>query len=106
LAEVTFNNLGIELRICCASWKAFIGGLDPEIAEMLRSLVRLMVDYPDEASVEARTTLLGVTLYVRVAPSDAGKLIGQGGRTARLLRQILQAVSVTKKLRIYLDIEG
>jgi predicted RNA-binding protein YlqC (UPF0109 family) len=46
----------------------------------------------------------GVMYRVRVSPIDRGKLIGQGGRTARSLRQILQAVAMTQKLKISLDI--
>lgn len=74
------------------------------VEEALNALVRLMVDWPNEVNVETIMDGPGVMYRVRVSPIDRGKLIGRGGRTARSLRQILQAVAMTQKLKINLDI--
>jgi uncharacterized protein len=74
------------------------------VAETLMALVRLMVDCPKEVSVETIIDGPGVMYRVKVSPIDRGKLIGQGGRTARSIRQILQAVAMTQKVKISLDI--
>ena len=74
------------------------------VADMLRALARLIVDEPDEVVVETVMNGSGVLYRVRVSQRDHGKLIGRGGRTARSLRQILQAVSMTQKLKFNLDI--
>jgi predicted RNA-binding protein YlqC (UPF0109 family) len=76
------------------------------VAEMLRVMVRLMVDRPDETAIEVIMDSTGVMYRVHVSTLDRGKLIGQGGRTARSLRQILQAIAMTQKIKISLDIEG
>jgi predicted RNA-binding protein YlqC (UPF0109 family) len=76
------------------------------VAEMLKAMVRLMVDRPDETAVKTILDETGVMYRVHVSNLDRGKLIGQGGRTARSLRQILQAVAMTQKIKISLDIEG
>jgi predicted RNA-binding protein YlqC (UPF0109 family) len=76
------------------------------VAETLKALVCLMVDRPNEANVETIMDGPGVMYRVKVSPIDLGKLIGQGGRTARSLRQILQAVSMTQRVKISLDLEG
>lgn len=55
-------------------------------------LVRGIVDNPDDVSVEARNGRRGRTLEVRVNPSDLGKVIGRGGRTARALRTVVASV--------------
>ena len=74
------------------------------VAEMLRVMVRLMVDQPDEVVVETVMDGPGVIYRIKVAPTDVGKIIGQGGRTARSLRVIVGAVSMTQKVKMNLDI--
>jgi len=76
------------------------------IAEAVTNIVRLMVDKPDDVSVEAVTVPGGVVLRYSVAPSDIGKLIGAQGRNARSLRVIVAAIGTVAKLRINLDIPG
>jgi hypothetical protein len=75
-----------------------------KVAQMLLTVAKMMVDHPDEVSVETVDMPLSVMYRLKVAPSDRGKLIGQGGRTARSLRIVLQAVGMTTKMRIGLDI--
>ena len=55
-------------------------------------LVRGIVDNPDDVSVTARNGRRGRTLEIRVHPSDLGKVIGRGGRTARALRTVVGSV--------------
>jgi predicted RNA-binding protein YlqC (UPF0109 family) len=55
-------------------------------------LVRGIVDNPDDVSVRARNGRRGRTLEVRVNPSDLGKVIGRGGRTAKALRTVVASV--------------
>ena len=63
----------------------------PEIAEAVTNIVKLMVDKPDDVSVEVVTVPGGAVLRYEVAPSDVGKLIGAQGRNARSLRVPLHA---------------
>jgi predicted RNA-binding protein YlqC (UPF0109 family) len=74
------------------------------IADALKAIVRLMVDRPDEVMVETQIYEAGVMYLVKAAKEDCGKLIGQGGRTARSLRIILTAISMTQKCKINLEI--
>ena len=74
------------------------------VAEMLRVMVRLMVDEPDEVVVETVMDGPGVIYRVKVAPTEVGKIIGQGGRTARSLRIILSSISMSQKVKMNLDI--
>ena len=75
-----------------------------QIAETFSGVVRLMVDYPDDVPVSPFKDGEGFVLEIRVSRMDVGKVIGKMGRTARSLRQILQAVSLTHKIPIALDI--
>ena len=75
-----------------------------QIADTFRCLVRLMVDYPDGVEVLPIKDAERFVLEVTVSKSDLGKVIGKMGRTARSLRQILQAVSLTHKIPLSIDI--
>ena len=74
------------------------------IAEAITNIVMLMVDKPDDVSVEVVTVPGGMVLRYSVAPGDIGKLIGAQGRNARSLRVIVAAIGMGAKLRISLDI--
>ena len=74
------------------------------IAEAVTNIVKLMVDKPDDVSVEVVTVPGGMVLRYSVAPGDVGKLIGAQGRNARSLRVIVAAIGMGAKLRISLDI--
>jgi predicted RNA-binding protein YlqC (UPF0109 family) len=74
------------------------------IADAITNIVKLMVDKPDDVSVEVVTVPGGVVLRYSVAPSDVGKLIGAQGRNARSLRVIAAAIGMGAKVRISMDI--
>ena len=76
------------------------------IAEAITNIVKLMVDKPEDVSVEVVPMPGGMVLRYSVAPSDIGKLIGAQGRNAKSLRVIAGAIGMGAKLRINLDIPG
>jgi predicted RNA-binding protein YlqC (UPF0109 family) len=63
-------------------------------------LVKGIVDNPDDASVNARTTSRGDLLEVHVHPDDLGRVIGRNGRTAKALRTLVSALADGKKVRV------
>ena len=50
--------------------------------------------------VASRTLRRGSVLEVRVHPDDLGKVIGRGGRTARALRTVINALAAGRYVRI------
>ena len=73
--------------------------------ELLAYLVRSLVDEPDEVSVDSFEEEDGtVVLELHVAESDAGKVIGRGGRTASALRTVMKACSVKHGRRVLVDV--
>ncbi|MCZ6508594.1 MAG: KH domain-containing protein [Acidobacteria bacterium] len=59
------------------------------LREQLASLLRRIVDEPEQVEVEEFDTASSTVFEVRVAQSDIGKVIGRQGRTARALRSLL-----------------
>jgi predicted RNA-binding protein YlqC (UPF0109 family) len=71
------------------------------LAEALEHLVRGIVDQPEAVNVRSRRNHgRGELLQVRVAPSDLGRVIGSGGRTARALRAVMGALSPGAPVRV------
>ena len=77
-----------------------------KIADALLGVIRLMVDEPD-----AMTIILSVgpqdetAIHLSVSASDAGKVIGKEGRTAKCLRIIVLAMAKKAKRRITLHFD-
>ncbi len=55
----------------------------------LETLLRRMVDQPDEVAVDVYESSESTVLEARVADEDLGKIIGRQGRTARAFRNLL-----------------
>ncbi len=73
--------------------------------EALGHLVRGIVDNPDDVSVKERSGRRGTTLAVSVNPSDMGRVIGRGGRTATALRTVVTAINNGRGVRVdFLDV--
>jgi predicted RNA-binding protein YlqC (UPF0109 family) len=74
------------------------------VTELIEYIAKLLVDNPDEVSVEeglvGRTTII----ELRVAASDLGQVIGRQGRTARALRAVLAAAATREDRRAVLEI--
>ena len=68
--------------------------------EALGHLVRGIVDNPDDVSVTTRSGRRGTTLQVAVNPSDMGRVIGRGGRTATSLRTVMTAINDGRGVRV------
>ncbi len=74
--------------------------------DLVQGLAQALVDDQDSVLVDLAADDLGITIRLRVAPADLGKVIGKQGRTARSLRIILQAASMKHQERYSLDIES
>ena len=71
---------------------------------MIITIVRSLVDYPDAVTVEALEGPDGVTYEVHVAPGDAGKVIGRGGRIIQSIRAVVKAAAATRDQRAYVEV--
>ncbi|MBI3932870.1 MAG: KH domain-containing protein [Acidobacteria bacterium] len=72
--------------------------------ELLATLARALVEQPDRVRVSEHPEDEGTRLELEVAPTDRGKVIGKGGRTADALRVVLDAVARRRGLRCRMEI--
>lgn len=74
------------------------------IVELVRSLVKALVDFPDKIEVTSVDGHSSTVIEVRTGPGDMGKLVGKQGRTADALRTLLIAFGGRYKRRFILEI--
>lgn len=60
--------------------------------EFLETVVKAIVDHPEDVVVEREIDERGVLLTLKVNPEEMGKIIGKQGQTARSLRTLLRIV--------------
>ncbi|MCG2799742.1 RNA-binding protein [Cellulomonas citrea] len=70
------------------------------LSDALEHLVRGIVDHPDDVHVRQAALRRGELLEVRVHPDDLGRVIGRSGRTAKALRQVVNALSTDGSVRV------
>jgi predicted RNA-binding protein YlqC (UPF0109 family) len=76
----------------------------PDLAELIRYLAVNLVDRPDEVRVELVEERSANVYELEVAEVDLGKVIGRGGKTARALRTVVQAVAPRSRKRTLVEI--
>jgi predicted RNA-binding protein YlqC (UPF0109 family) len=73
---------------------------DQSLVEALEHLVKGIVENEDQVRVSSRETGRGEVLEVRVHPSDLGRVIGRGGRTAQSLRTVISSLALGDRVRV------
>ena len=71
---------------------------------LVMTMVKALVDKPDEVSLREVEGEKTTVLELRVAKEDLGKVIGRQGKTAKAMRIILNATATKLKKRAVLEI--
>ena len=72
--------------------------------EMLRFLVKELVNDPDQISINKREEGNTAILELKVAPDDMGKVIGRQGKIAKSIRTLMKAYGAKNNQKINVDI--
>lgn len=72
--------------------------------EMLKVLVRDIVDNPDAINVTTRVEDKVNVLELRVDPADMGKVIGKQGKIAKAIRTLMKAYATKNGTKINVEI--
>jgi predicted RNA-binding protein YlqC (UPF0109 family) len=72
----------------------------------LATIVRELVDSPDEVNVAPAVSDGGntIVLTVRTGSGEVGKVIGRQGKNAQALRTIMEAVAAKYRQRVVMEI--
>jgi hypothetical protein len=74
----------------------------PEV--MLEHIARALVDHPESVRVEVSGSPQTAVYVLHVHQSDIGKVIGRGGRTINIIRDLLVPVAARIQKRIIFDV--
>ena len=72
--------------------------------ELLLYIARSLVEHPDQVTVTEVGTSDDLTLELRVAPEDMGKVIGRQGRIAKEIRTVVRSYAQRTGVKVSVDI--
>ena len=73
--------------------------------DLLKYIVTLLVDHPEDLSIEERAFGDTVTQYIiKSNPEDMGKIIGKEGKIIQALRNICKILAVKENKQIRIEI--
>jgi len=66
------------------------------VKELVKIIATSLVDHPEQVEVTETETDEQITVELRVAPEDMGKVIGKQGRIAKSIRTVVRAAAAAK----------
>ncbi len=72
--------------------------------DLIEYIARSLVDDPTQVQIDRRDRGSTVTLRLRVAKEDMGRVIGKNGRVANAMRMLLRVAAARKGKQASLDI--
>ena len=76
------------------------------ISKLLFSIVKEIVDNPNEVEISEKMGDQTLVIFVATAKSDIGKVIGKKGWMAEALRTIMKAMAGKTGSRVVLELES
>ncbi|MEC1260844.1 KH domain-containing protein [Bacillus swezeyi] len=77
---------------------------DLHLEELIVSLVKPLVDHPDDIQVFKEENPQRMIFRLSVNKEDTGKIIGKKGRTARAIRSVVFAAGAQSSKKVQLEI--
>jgi predicted RNA-binding protein YlqC (UPF0109 family) len=75
-----------------------------QVKDLVLKIAQLLVDHPDEVSVNVIEGESSVMFELTVSKGDFGKIVGKQGRNADAIRTILNAIAGKTRKRLKLEI--
>ncbi len=72
--------------------------------DLVEYIAKSIVNEPDAVTVEEETNEDGITLKLRVADDDKGRIIGKQGQIAQAMRTLLRVKAAKAATRVRLEI--
>ncbi len=72
--------------------------------ELVEVIAKSLVDHPEEVSVTEEESDNAITVTLKVAADDMGKVIGKQGRIAKSIRTVVKAAASKIDKKVIVDI--
>lgn len=73
--------------------------------ELLEYIVKNLVAYPDKVEISEVENEGKITLKLKVAKEDMGRIIGKEGRIIRSIREIIYSYAAKESKKVSVDVE-
>ncbi|MEM4648111.1 MAG: KH domain-containing protein [Candidatus Pacearchaeota archaeon] len=77
----------------------------PIYIEILETIVKNLVNNPDDVKITRSLDELGVLLKIKVNPQDMGLLIGRKGEMIKAIKTIMKAIGIKNHARLNIKVE-
>ena len=74
------------------------------MVELVKFIAQSLVDDPDQVDVQQVEGDNVITIELRVAQEDMGKVIGKQGRIAKAIRTVVKAASLKETKKVTVEI--
>lgn len=74
------------------------------MVQLVEAIAKSLVDDPDAVVVASSENKQAITITLKVAPEDMGKVIGKQGKIARALRTVVRAAATKEKKKVTVEI--
>ncbi|MCR4600203.1 MAG: KH domain-containing protein [Clostridia bacterium] len=74
------------------------------MVQLVEDIAKSLVDDPSAVEVTAVEGRQSMTIKLKVAPDDMGKVIGKQGKIARALRNIVRAAATKEDKKVTVEI--
>ncbi len=71
--------------------------------EILESIILNMVDNKEEVTITEKSDEKTITLEVKVAESDMGKVIGKQGKIAKAIRTVMKSLAAKDHKKVSIE---
>ena len=74
------------------------------MGELVEFIAKSLVDKPNEVEVNEVEGDQSITIELKVAPEDMGRIIGKQGRIAKAIRTVAKAAAIKENKRVSVEI--
>lgn len=71
--------------------------------EILETMIKSLVENPNEVTITEKEDEKGLLYEVKVANSDMGKVIGKQGRVAKSIRTVMKSVAGREQKKVSIE---
>ena len=80
------------------------GGSLRELEGFVDYVVKALVDYPDEVTVNTVENGEGASIQIRCRKEDIGKIVGKRGKTIMAIRSLVSGAAGRQRKRVSVDV--
>ena len=74
------------------------------MTNLVTAIITPLVEHPEEIQVSETGDGSVITVEVRVAPDDMGRVIGKGGRVINAVRTVVKAAATKRNIKVFVEV--